>query len=135
VRPKKSGERNTFNPWQKGIRTILNFLTMNWYLVKMVFSASTDSDYQAPEFDIQMRLINSRNQEEALMQSLVIGREEEKLFLSEIGEVVRWSFVDVAELTMLPGLQDDLQLFAEPAKEEKRQPWYSYFFLILQIFF
>jgi len=108
---------------------------MNWYLAKMVFPATPgDNGYETLEFNIQMRLIDSANEQEALMKSLVMGNEEEGIFLSEIGEVIRWAFADVAELTPVPALQDDLQLFTKCMGKENRQSWYSYFFLILQFF-
>jgi len=92
---------------------------MNWYLAKLIFSVKTGNGNHTPQFDIQLRLINACGQHEALQKARSVGNEEEEIFLSEPGEIVRWIFVDVAELTALPSFRDGMELYSQIEEKEE----------------
>ena len=94
---------------------------MNWYIAKIVFSITTESITMTPQFDEQLRLINAKNSEEALIKARIIGENEDEQFMNDKNKTVRWKFIDVAELQPLNEIKDGMEVYShtyEPEAED-----------------
>lgn len=83
---------------------------MNWYIAKIVFGISAENTLHKPQFDEQIRLVLAESMEEALLKARIIGIGEEESFINNKNNVVKWEFINVAELTLLEKLEDGVEL-------------------------
>jgi len=79
---------------------------MQWYLAKIVFRIHCGDGQHTPQFDEQFRLINAIQEEEAFEKARAIGFSEEDTFLNKKDKLVKWEFIDVAELHRIDKLID-----------------------------
>lgn len=84
---------------------------MNWYIAKIIFGISADNQ-ALTQFDEQLRLIEAESQEEAFLKSRMIGLSEEDSFLNDKNNMVKWEFINVAELVPLHKLEDGVEVYS-----------------------
>ena len=85
---------------------------MNWYIAKVVFNIVSGAGDHTPQFDEQYRLVNAESMQEAFYKATKIGQGEEEILLNDKEEIVKWEFVDVAELYAIDELRDGMELFS-----------------------
>lgn len=85
---------------------------MNWYISKIVFKISAENTHHKPQFDEQLRLIAANSHEEAFLKARTIGITEEDAFLNDSNNMVKWEFVNVAEIAALNNLEDGMELYS-----------------------
>jgi hypothetical protein len=85
---------------------------MNWYLSKLVFRIICGDVMHKPQFDEQLRLIESENEKEAFAKAAAIGSMEEDEFYNQEKKLVQWKFINVSELYKLSGLMDGAELYS-----------------------
>lgn len=94
---------------------------MSWYISKIIFQVICGDGEHTPQFDEQLRLIQAKNEQEALKKAIEIGLEEQNTFNNSKDESVIWSFIDVSELQRVNELKDKTELYSrivEPENEE-----------------
>jgi hypothetical protein len=89
---------------------------MNKYLAKLIFNITMDNEAEAPEFDEQIRVIESNNLEDAFFKARTIGKKEEETFLNADNRLISWQFVDVSEVYPLEDIGDGEQLYSTTHK-------------------
>ncbi len=85
---------------------------MNWYLAKIVYQIVVGEGNHTPQFDEQLRLISGNDENEAFDKAIVIGRTDEDSFFNQDHQMVKWTFIDVAELYKLSGLLDGAEMYS-----------------------
>lgn len=70
---------------------------MHWYLATLVFEIQITESSNA-QFDIQHKLFQAHNKEEAVLKASLSGAEEETFFLSDYDKFVRWEFLGIQEI-------------------------------------
>ena len=83
---------------------------MNWYIAKIVFTISAQNTTHKPQFDEQLRLIEASCPEEAFMKARRIGLAEEDSFVNNSNNLVKWEFVNVADINPVHKLEDGTEL-------------------------
>jgi Domain of unknown function (DUF4288) len=89
----------------------LQAILMNWYIAKIVFGITAENQ-KTQQFDEQLRLIAAETQEEAFLKSRKIGLTEEDSFINDKNNVVKWEFINVAELIPLKKLEDGIEVYS-----------------------
>jgi hypothetical protein len=85
---------------------------MNWYIAKVVFRISANNTEHKPQFDEQLRLVTAESQEEAFLKARIIGLSEEDSFINDKNNLVKWEFINVADLQPVPELTDGVELYS-----------------------
>lgn len=85
---------------------------MKWYLAKIVYRITCGDGLHKAQFDEQLRLVSAWTEEEAFLKSEHIGRKEEETFFNQKQQLVKWEFVNVAELNHLTELIDGAELYS-----------------------
>ncbi|TAN20120.1 MAG: DUF4288 domain-containing protein [Chitinophagaceae bacterium] len=83
---------------------------MNWYLAKIVFRIVTEKETAEGLFEEKLRLINSGNKRDALMDAHQRGEEEASVFINAAGDKIEWQFIAVSELKPIEILNDGIEL-------------------------
>ena len=83
---------------------------MNWYIAKIIFTINAQNTEHKPQFDEQLRLIEAKCIEEAFLKARVIGITEEDSFINDKNNLVKWEFVNIADITPLNKLEDGIEL-------------------------
>ncbi|MGE0590396.1 MAG: DUF4288 domain-containing protein [Cyclobacteriaceae bacterium] len=96
---------------------------MNWYIAKIVFNIISGSGNHTPQFDEQYRLIKAESMEEAFDKAMRIGMGEEEMLLNSKNEIVRWEFVNIAELYPIDELRDGMELFSSIQEMPSRKDY------------
>lgn len=96
---------------------------MNWYIAKIVFNIVSGSGDHRPQFDEQYRLIDAESMEEAFEKASAIGLGEEEILFNQKNEMVKWEFVNIAELYAINELRDGMELFSCIHEETDRQAY------------
>jgi hypothetical protein len=91
---------------------------MNWYLSKIVFRIICGEGQHTPQFDEQLRLIESESESEAFEKATAIGLREQEQFYNQQRKLVQWKFINVAELFKLTGLLDGAELYSRIQETE-----------------
>ena len=99
---------------------------MNLYVAKIVFRISAQNTEHKPQFDEQLRLIYAENQEEAFLKARIIGLTEEDSFLNDKKNVVKWEFINVADITALENLEDGIELSSRIYETEEEHVHVNY---------
>lgn len=86
---------------------------MNSYLAKLVYRIVCGNGQHTAQFDEQVRIIVAHNEQEALQKGRNIGRQEEESFFNQKQQVVKWIFIDVAELHSLESLGDGAEVYSQ----------------------
>src|SRR5690349_1717179 len=87
-----------------------------WYLIKLVFRIVVRDETQS-QFDIQLRLIQAANGEEALRTASEIGYAEEEKFLSG-KKTVEWKFIAVESVSELPQWKNGMEIYSDTHTDE-----------------
>lgn len=85
---------------------------MNWYVAKIVFRITSGEGNHTPQFDEQLRLISAADKKEALEKARQIGHHEQDSFVNEKKQLVKWQFINIPELTILPSLTDGIEIYS-----------------------
>jgi hypothetical protein len=85
---------------------------MNSYLAKLVYRIVCGGQHTA-QFDEQVRMIVAENEQEALEKGRHIGKQEEEAFVNQKQQLVKWVFIDVAELHSLHSLDDGAEVYSQ----------------------
>ncbi len=85
---------------------------MNWYLVKLVFQIVNNKLEGPAQFEEQLRLISSSNEDDALEKSYELGRNGQLQFYSQHRQLVQWKFINVSELYLLSEYLDGAELYS-----------------------
>lgn len=85
---------------------------MNWYLAKMVFRIVCGEGEHTAQFDEQLRLVAAGTKEEAFQKAQDMGHAEEETFYNRKEQLVKWQFINVAELYKLSELIDGAELYS-----------------------
>lgn len=99
---------------------------MNSYLAKLVYQIICGNGQHTAQFDEQVRLIIAHDEQEALQKGRYIGRQEEEAFFNQKHQMVKWVFIDVAELHSLESLGDGAEVYSQ-IKETDNGDDYSSF--------
>jgi hypothetical protein len=84
---------------------------MNWYVAKLVFRVISGSGDHNAQFDEQLRLINADNEQHAFEKASTIGHANQDSFVNMQKQMVKWQFIDVAELNAISGPSDGAELY------------------------
>ena len=104
----------------------LQILLMNWYIAKIVFSIKADNSENKPQFDEQLRLIEADSTEKALLKARAIGIGEEDSFFNDKMKLVKWEFINVAELHPIKKIEDGIELYSRIHEMEEARPYINY---------
>ena len=96
---------------------------MNWYLAKVIFRIGIGPEENASQFDEHLRLIQADNFEEAFVKARMIGITEEDNFINNQEQLVKWEFVNVAELIPLKELSDGLEVYSQIHETEEARSY------------
>jgi len=99
---------------------------MNWYIAKIIFRISSGEGRRKSQFDEHLRLIEAANFEEAFLKARVLGLQEEASFFNDHQDLVKWEFVNVAELFPMKELKDGLELYSQIHETEDAAPYVNY---------
>jgi len=104
---------------------ILQVLLMNWYIAKIIFGINGE-DQSKKQFDEQLRLIVAHEQEEALLKARMIGLNEEESFLNDKNKIVKWEFINVAELVPITKLEDGVEVYSRIHETDEAKSYIHY---------
>jgi len=85
---------------------------MNKYIAKTVFQIVSGKGDHTPQFDEQLRIIEAKDEREALRKAREKGRSEEDVFQNNHNETVRWKFIEVTDLLLLNNLGDGAEIYS-----------------------
>lgn len=85
---------------------------MKRFIAKIIFGIHNSPLNVITQFDEQIRLIEARDEHEALLKSKLLGVREEYSFLNENDEEVKWEFINVTEIYELNELKDGMELYS-----------------------
>ena len=86
---------------------------MTAYLAKIVYQIICGEGNHTPQFDEQIRFVVACSKEAALEKSRLIGVQEEEVFYNQKQQLVRWKFIDVAELHVIKEIEDGAEIYSE----------------------
>ena len=93
-----------------------------WFIAKIVFNIVAGSNKSKAQFEEQLRLVEADSREEAFLKARAIGIGEEEVFINEDGQLVKWEFVDVADLLSIESLNSGVEIYSQIHEtEESRQ--------------
>ena len=99
---------------------------MKRYLAKLMFNINIDNGNHMSQFDEQVRVIEARSTEDAFFKSRAIGKKEEESFVNNDNKLVRWQFIDVAELYPLENMKDGDQIYSTTRKIKDTTSFITY---------
>jgi hypothetical protein len=99
---------------------------MNWYLAKVVYRIVCGEGIHAPQFDEQLRLIQAENDEHAWEKALILGKNEEEVFVNEHQVLVQWQFVNIAELSPIVNFTDGIELYSRIEEPENADNYIAF---------
>lgn len=94
---------------------------MSWYLSKIVFRIVCGDGDHTPQFDEQLRLVEANDEQEAFSKAVEMGESGSDVFENERKALVRWEFVNVAELYKLTALIDGAELYSRIQEADNAQ--------------
>lgn len=83
---------------------------MNWYIAKIIFGITAQNTEHKPQFDEQLRLISASSQEEAFLKARILGIQHEDTFINDKNNLVKWEFINVADIMRLNELEDGVEV-------------------------
>ncbi|RYZ22792.1 MAG: DUF4288 domain-containing protein [Chitinophagaceae bacterium] len=99
---------------------------MSWYIAKLVYRITCGSGTHQPQFDEQLRLLEAPDEARAFERAVALGWNGEDRFVNNNEQLVRWAFVDVAELFAFEGALDGAELYSQ-VRETDDGPGYINF--------
>ena len=103
----------------------LQALLMNWYIAKIVFGITAENK-DTKQFDEQLRLIEAETQEEAFLKARMIGLSEEDSFVNDKNKMVKWEFINVAELMQIKRLGDGVEVYSRIHEMEEAKSYVNF---------
>lgn len=103
----------------------LQALLMNWYIAKIVFGITAENK-DTKQFDEQLRLIEAETQEEAFLKARMIGLSEEDSFVNDKNKMVKWEFINVAELMQIKRLEDGVEVYSRIHEMEEAKSYVNF---------
>jgi hypothetical protein len=94
-----------------GDYTIKKENDMKWFIAKIIFRISSQ-DSRASQFDEHLRLIAANTFDEAFFKARMLGISEEETLFTEKETVVKWEFINVAELIPIKDLKDGSEIYS-----------------------
>ena len=85
---------------------------MNCFLAKIIYQIICGEGNHTPQFDEQLRIVEANNEFQAMQKARQIGEKDEISFLNERKKLVRWKFIGVSEINMLPDLVNGAELYS-----------------------
>ena len=99
---------------------------MSWYIAKIIFQINNGRGSEKSQFDEHIRLIEADHFEEAFLKARILGIQEEAHFLNDHRLLVKWEFVNVAEITPLQELKDGQELYSQIHETEEAGSYINY---------
>ena|ERR1700741_565841 len=99
---------------------------MNWYIAKLVFRIVCGDGEHTPQFDEQLWLVSAKNEQEALQKARINGTLEAKKLSEEDGDIVKWEFIDIADVQKLSSLEDGVSLYSKSEEAEDATMYIDY---------
>lgn len=96
------------------------------FLARLLFCVKAEENGKCTEFDEQYRLIRSYNYDDALQKARMIGIHEQETIVSQKEGLIKWEFVDVAELYDLNTLSDGDQVYSGTLSINDPQSYIEY---------
>jgi len=91
---------------------------MNWYITKIIFRIVCGEGNHTAQFDEQLRLFKASSAEEAFLKAQILGSREEDTFYNQQQELVKWQFINVSEVVLLPTINDGAMLYSFTTEKE-----------------
>ncbi|HXB39353.1 MAG TPA: DUF4288 domain-containing protein [Bacteroidia bacterium] len=85
---------------------------MNKYIAKTVFQIISGKGEHRPQFDEQLRVIEAKDEKEALRKAREKGRNEEDSFPNNENETVKWKFIEVTDLMRIENMSDGAEIYS-----------------------
>lgn len=101
-------------------------MKMTWFLAKIVFSITTGDGNHTPQFDEQLRLVTANNKQDAFLKARFLGYTHEDTFENMEKEIVKWTFLDVAEVIQLEAFKDGMELYSSIHEESEQKRYVNY---------
>lgn len=92
---------------------------MNWYMAKLVYRIICGKGTHTPQFEEQLRLVEAGSKSEAFHKALAMGRREQVQFPNSKQELVRWKFINIAELYLLDKVVDGTEVYSRIEEREQ----------------
>lgn len=86
---------------------------MNWYLAKIVYQIICGEGDHSAQFDEQLRLIYGRDEDEAYEKAIETGYQEEDTFYNDKQQMVKWKFINIAELYRISQFINGAELYSQ----------------------
>jgi hypothetical protein len=99
---------------------------MKRFIAKIVFGIHNDALNTINQFDEQIRLIEARDEHEAIVKSKMLGVREEYSFFNENEEEVKWEFINVTDIYELNELKDGLELYSRIHETDAQESYIRY---------
>lgn len=96
------------------------------FLARLLFCVKAEENGNCSEFDEQYRLIRSYNYDDALLKARMLGLHEQETIVSSKSGLIRWEFVDVAELYDLNTMGDGDQVYSSTVEVQDPQSYIEY---------
>lgn len=91
---------------------------MSWYITKIIFRIVCGEGNHTAQFDEQLRIIKASSREEAFFKAQILGSREEDSFYNMQQEIVKWQFINVSEVKIIPRLDDGVLLYSFTEEKE-----------------
>lgn len=99
---------------------------MKWYLAKIVYRIICGDGQHTAQFDEQLRLVYASDETLAFQKAFNTGRSEEESFFNQKEQLVKWKFINVAELYQLDALIDGAELYSRINEVEDASSYISF---------
>lgn len=104
----------------------LQTITMNWYLVKIIYQIICGEGKHTPQFDEQVRLIATSSPEQAIEKGRCIGLQEEDVFYNKKQQLVQWKFVNITEVYALTEVMDGAEVYSQTKEIDDAEGYRSF---------
>ena len=89
----------------------LNERDMKWFVAKIIFRIYSEGA-KASQFDEHLRLIAAPDFDEAFLKARILGVSEEETLVTDRNRMLKWEFINVAELIPLTELKDGSEIYS-----------------------
>jgi len=83
------------------------------FIAKIIWQIIIPTNQIASEFDVQLRIINASDLEEALLKANNLGQKHEETFLNNKGQHVSWSFINVEFVKEITSFDDGFEICSQ----------------------
>jgi Domain of unknown function (DUF4288) len=96
---------------------------MRTFIAKIVFNIVTGTTVKRSQFEEQLRLVEAENLEEAFLKARAIGIGQEETIERKGQPAMRWEFVDVADLLLVPVLGNGTEIYSQIHETEESREY------------